>query len=123
MPVSHMAKYFNVSTPLILNRINENGFEKLFPVKDEISVEEITNLLEKGESMSSVGRILGINNQMVKTILKRNGIPFKYKSQKIEEENKMEMIRLYEEGKSISEISRMFNNLNRRNVTRIVKSN
>ena len=118
-----MAKYFNVSTPLILNRINENGFEKLFPVKDEISVEEITNLLEKGESMSSVGRILGINNQMVKTILKRNGIPFKYKSQKIEEENKMEMIRLYEEGKSISEISRMFNNLNRRNVTRIVKSN
>ena len=119
---SEMANHFGVSTPIIWDRIEKNGFRKLFPINEEIPVEKITKLLEEGESMSSIGRILGIKNTMVKKILERNEIKFKYKSSIIEDQNKEEILNMLRKGESISEVSRRFG-LNRRNVSNFMREN
>tara|TARA_Y100000034_G_scaffold69868_1_gene84322 strand:- start:1047 stop:1544 length:498 start_codon:yes stop_codon:yes gene_type:complete len=109
---SKIAKLLNVGTHTITDRLKIAGV-KLRPLyREDISTEKIVELYQKYKRVSKVAQILGTNNSLVRRRLSQKGIKldFSYRNKTRRTDIPiMQVLRLYNGGKSIKSISEKFN--------------
>jgi DNA-binding CsgD family transcriptional regulator len=73
-------------------------------------IDELSSLCQQGQSLPSLAARYGIHSGTVKDHLRRDGVPIRLGNQeKLSEEDKAEIARLYEAGLSIHKVALRFN--------------